>query len=154
MITDLHLPALRILFVQHGIVLAYLFGSQAEGTARPSSDIDMAVLLPPGTARDKFFDVRLSLTNELMGLFHKDRIDVVILNEAPPLLAQQVVKFGKIIYEDEVTRPAIDFAVYTMSRYNDSAPARRLARAALGEWVEERRAARAVAEPREPFLWK
>jgi hypothetical protein len=154
MITDPYLSALRGLFIQHGVVLAYLFGSRAEGRARPGSDIDLAVLLPPGTPRNKFFDARLSLTNELMGLFHKDRVDVVILNEAPPLLAHQVIKFGKIIYEDETTRPAIDFAVYTMSRYSDSAPARRLAQAALGAWIEERRAARALAEPREPFRWE
>jgi predicted nucleotidyltransferase len=34
MITDDHLPELAEVFVRHGVVLAYLFGSQAVGRAR------------------------------------------------------------------------------------------------------------------------
>lgn len=51
MITDDRLVELKGIFVKHGVVLAYLFGSQAEGTGRPSSDVDIAVLLPDGTPR-------------------------------------------------------------------------------------------------------
>jgi predicted nucleotidyltransferase len=146
------LEELEKLFIEHGVVLAYLFGSQAEGTARPSSDIDIAVLLPPGTPREKCFDVRLNLTNALMDVFHKDDVDVVILNEAPPLLAHQVVKYGRIVYEDSATRPAVDFVVHTAARYSDTRPARELARQYLEEWIEERRKAR-LEQPREPYRW-
>ncbi len=51
MITGDRLVELKGIFVKHGVVLACLFGSQAEGTARPSSDVDIAVLLPGGTTR-------------------------------------------------------------------------------------------------------
>jgi predicted nucleotidyltransferase len=35
------------LFAEHGIILAYLFGSQAEEEAGPLSDVDIAVKLGP-----------------------------------------------------------------------------------------------------------
>jgi uncharacterized protein len=106
-----YLPALRDVFVYQGVVLAYLFGSQAEGTARPSSDIDFAVLLPPGTPREQFLDARLSLINAVMDVLHTDKVDLVVLNEATPLLMHQVVKFGRVLYEDPVTQPAVNFHV-------------------------------------------
>lgn len=114
------------ILVKHGVVLAYLFGSHAKGTARASSDIDIAVLLPYDTPRSKFFDVRLSLTNELMGLFHKNEIDVVVLNEATPLLAREIVQDGKVLYEDMTTRPSLEFAVYAAKHYADTAKFRKL----------------------------
>ncbi len=117
---------LKEILVKHGVILAYLFGSHAKGTARASSDIDIAVLLPYDTPRSKFFDVRLSLTNELMGLLHKNEIDVVVLNEATPLLAREIVHGGKILYEDMPTRPSLEFAVYVAKHYADTAKFRKL----------------------------
>jgi uncharacterized protein len=134
---DPYLPELRDVFVQHGVVLAYLFGSQAEGTARPSSDIDIAVLLPPGTPREQFFDRRLSLINAAMDVLHTSKVDLVVLNEAGPLLMHQVVKFGRVLYEDPVSQPAIDFYVYAAARYSDTAPTRSLAYQYLKEWIDE-----------------
>lgn len=130
---------LKELFIHHGIVLAYLFGSQAEGTARPSSDADFAVLLPPETPRSKYFDVRLRLTNALMDALHKNEVDVVILNEATPLLAHEITAHGKVLYEDQVTRPAVDFIAYAASRYADTAHFRQLAWEYLSETIEQNR---------------
>jgi hypothetical protein len=149
MITDTHLDELRALFVRHGVVLAYLFGSHAEGTARPASDVDVAVLLPPGTPRDKFFDVRLNLTNDLMEVLHKNEVDVVVLNEAPPLLAHQVIKYGKVLYEEVATSPAVDFAAYTLSRYADTKCFRQISLRYLTESVEQYRLQRAALILRE-----
>ena len=149
MITDGHLDELKEIFVKHGVVLAYLFGSQAEGTARRSSDVDIAVLLPPGTPRTKYFDVRLDLTNELMDLLHKNEVDVVVLNEATPLLAHQIIKYGRILYEDPQTRPAIDFVVYAVKRYADTEHFRKLAFVYLSEDIEryrQRRKTKAMPE--------
>ena len=126
MITEGHLPELKEALVKHGVVLAYLFGSQAEGRARPSSDVDIAVLLPYDTPRSKFFDVRLSLTNELMDLLHKNEVDVVVLNEATPLLAYQVLKNGKVLYEDSRTHPRVGFIVRVTKQYMDTEHFRQL----------------------------
>lgn len=144
---DEHLPALRDVFIRHGVVLAYLFGSQAEGTARPSSDVDFAVLLPAGTPRAQFFDRRLSLMNAVMDVLHTDKVDLVVLNEAGPLLMHQVVKFGRVLYEDPVTQPAIDFYVYAAARYSDTAPTRKLAYQYLKEWLDDYRAKTEITSP-------
>jgi len=137
---------LEPLFVAHGVALAYLFGSQAEGKAGPLSDVDVAVLLGAQVQREQWFQTQLRLIGDLMSLFQRNDVDVVILNEATPLLAFQVIRHGQVVYEDPVTRPAVDFAAYAMRRYADTAPLRRLKRQYLEEWVEARRAARA-SEP-------
>jgi predicted nucleotidyltransferase len=145
MITDGHEAELKEIFVKHGVVLAYLFGSQAEGMARPSSDVDIAVLLAPDTPRGKFFDVRLRLINDLAEALHRNDTDVVVLNEATALLAHEVVGYGKLLYEDEATRPALDFTVSTIIRYADTAHFRKLAWDYLSETIEARRRASIVS---------
>jgi predicted nucleotidyltransferase len=138
-----HLEQLNRLFAAHGVTLAYLFGSQAEGKASPLSDVDIAVLLGPQVEREQWFQSQLDLTGELMSLFHRNDVDVVILNQAKPLLAYQVVRYGQVIYEDQATRPAVEFAAYAIRRYADTAPLRRLKRQYLEEWLEARRSIRA-----------
>lgn len=148
MITDEHLAELKDLFVKHGVVLAYLFGSQAEGTARPSSDVDIAVRLPPGTPHENHFDVRLNLTNTLMGVFHKD-VDVAVLGDVTALLAYEVVQHGMLLYEDEISRPATDFVVSATLYYADTAHFRRLALQYLSEDIERYRVQRSAVVLRE-----
>lgn len=138
MITDPHLAELQALFVQHGVVLAYLFGSHAEGRATPRSDVDIAVLLPPSTPRERFFEVRLSLTNALMDVFHKE-VDVAVLNEISPLLARDVAEYGRLLYEDPMIRPAVEFVVHAKKHYADTAHFRTMATQYLGEDIERYR---------------
>ena len=147
-----YLKQLKQLFAAHGVVLAYLFGSQAEGKAGPLSDVDIAVLLGSQTDRERWFQVQLDLMGELMDLFHRNNVDVVILNEATPLLAYQVIRHGQVVYEDETSRPAVDFAAYAISRYADTAPLRRLKRRYLEEWLEMRRRDWG-AEPARSYRW-
>ena len=47
--------ALSEAFERHGVVLAYLYGSQARGDAGPLSDVDVAVLFSPDVPeRERF----------------------------------------------------------------------------------------------------
>lgn len=134
-------PKLAPIFAERGVVLAYLFGSQATGQAGPLSDIDVGVLLGPEIAREQWLDVQLDLISELAGLFQRDDVDVIILNQATPLLADRVVRFGQRLYEaDSLTR--VHFEVETFHRYVDTAPLRRAQRQRMLEWVQNRRAAR------------
>jgi predicted nucleotidyltransferase len=69
-----------------GLVSAYLFGSHAEGRAHRESDVDVGILLAwdvHSTAAARF-DERLRLTARLAAAHRTDRIDVVVLNDAPP----------------------------------------------------------------------
>jgi predicted nucleotidyltransferase len=149
---DRHREQLASIFEAHGVVLAYLFGSQAEKKAGALSDVDVAVLLEETMERQQWFRIQLDLIGELVGLFHRNDVDVVILNEATPLLAHEVVHHGRVIYEDEASRPAVDFAVRAITRYADTAPLRRLKQRYLEEWLQERRRARGV-EPMASHQW-
>ncbi len=82
---------------QPGIISAYLFGSHASGRAHRESDVDVGVLLdwevyPSRPAR---FDARIRLASELSGRPGRSDVDVVILNDAPPLLARRIVTEGR-----------------------------------------------------------
>jgi predicted nucleotidyltransferase len=89
------------------LVSAYLFGSQAEGRAHRESDVDVGVLLPRGEAGDarERFDARVELTSYLIGELHRNDVDVVVLNDAPPQFARRIVTGGRRILRND---PAAD----------------------------------------------
>ena len=136
-----YLPELHRIFRKRGVVLAYLFGSQAEGTAGPLSDVDIAVLLGPEVPRERWGDVQIDLIGDLTSLFHCDDVDVVILNRATPLLAWEVVRYGRRIYEPDPD-VRVDFETDAFRRYVDTKPLRKLQLQRLAEWIEERRRVR------------
>jgi predicted nucleotidyltransferase len=99
---DVRAALARVLVDFHspGLVCAYLFGSHAAGRAHRESDIDVAVLLewkafPTARAR---FEERLSLSALLGGALGTSRIDLVVLNDAPPLLGRHIVTAGTRIF--------------------------------------------------------
>jgi len=75
------------------VKLAVLFGSTARGEARKGSDVDLGVLLDPDTR-----EVRRKV------LVHLDRaagreVDLVFLDEAPPLLRFEISRDGMLLFE-------------------------------------------------------
>ncbi|MGH7321877.1 MAG: type VII toxin-antitoxin system MntA family adenylyltransferase antitoxin [Candidatus Rokuibacteriota bacterium] len=84
---------------QPGIVSAYLFGSHASGRPHRESDVDVGVLLDWEVyqSRPARFDARIRLASELSGRPGRSDVDVVILNDAPPLLARRIVMEGRRI---------------------------------------------------------
>ena len=121
MIENTQIDLLKEVFVKRGVVLAYLFGSQAEGRVTPLSDVDLAVLLPHNLAAYDKFRVQADLIGDCGQVLKRNDVDVVVLNDASPLLAFRVVKHGRVLYEDPVTHPAVKFAAQTLSRYADTA---------------------------------
>jgi predicted nucleotidyltransferase len=83
-----------------GITSAYLFGSTVEGREHRESDVDVAVLLDPCSAGDarQRFDTRLHLIEELTVALSPRPVDVVLLNDAPPLFARRIVTEGRRVY--------------------------------------------------------
>jgi uncharacterized protein len=80
-----------------GVVAAYAFGSVPEGRAHRESDLDLAVLLdwhafPHRASRA---DAQLRLLGELMQAVASNAVDLVILNDAPPLLGRHIVVHGR-----------------------------------------------------------
>jgi predicted nucleotidyltransferase len=83
-----------------GIVSAYLYGSLAEKRDHRESDIDVGVLLDRAVhphPRDRF-EQRLVLGTRLAAGLAGRPLDVVVLNDAPPLLARHIVTRGTLIH--------------------------------------------------------
>jgi hypothetical protein len=105
------------------IRFVYLFGSVAKGIQNKLSDVDLGVFVDSSTLSSKLhpYGFRAYLITELMELLKSDRVDVVILNEASPLLRFQVVRYGLPIYERD--RPErIQFQASAFCRYFDLLP--------------------------------
>lgn len=120
-----------------GIRLAFLFGSTARGEAGPLSDADVAVLLD---RRPGLEDLAL-LATDLEAAAGTSKIDLVILNEAPPLLRHRVVRDGiPLLVRDE--SEALRFRVEAIRDHLDFEPMRRVQQryleASLVQRTEER----------------
>ena len=119
---DIFKPQLIELFKAHDVVLAYLFGSHAKGTAVSGSDIDIAVLFTDDVPQTEHGCRMVQINTELVGIFHINDVDVVVLNIAPPLLAFQVTEHGICLYDPEHQRVRFEVAVF--NRYVDTQPLR------------------------------
>ena len=107
------------------VLAAYLYGSRARGTARPDSDVDVAILLtapPAPTLQGVARDLEGSLERAL-----RLPVQVVVLNTASPDLAHRVLRDGAILLDRD--RPArLRFEVQSRNEYFDMEPIRRLYR--------------------------
>jgi predicted nucleotidyltransferase len=79
--------------------LAYLFGSRARGRAREDSDIDVAVLTDDDRCADaeEHYQTLLAILDALDGVSAAE-LDIVLLNEAPPLLRHRVLRDGVLLF--------------------------------------------------------
>jgi uncharacterized protein len=120
------------------VVVVYLFGSYAKDNISPLSDIDIAILLDPQTRSEDYFDKQLDLMDKISSVLHTDEVDVVILNQAPSLLAYQVIKYRKVLFcRDESKR--VSFEANAIDRYLDEKPMRSLIHQALAERIKDGR---------------
>lgn len=71
--------------------LAYLFGSVADEKEGPLSDIDIEVLLDDKLDRTARARLKLRMISELTSILGSDRIDLVIMNDAPPHLNYEIM---------------------------------------------------------------
>ncbi|HEX9817130.1 MAG TPA: nucleotidyltransferase domain-containing protein, partial [Candidatus Thermoplasmatota archaeon] len=73
----------RALDGRNDVAFAYLFGSRNSGGDHPRADLDVALFIH---ASPEPWPV-LDFTNLIASALHRDDVDVVILNDAPPALA-------------------------------------------------------------------
>ena len=76
------------------IVTAYLFGSRVSEGESLSSDIDIAIFTSDNFSWEDYY----ALYGELTKRLHSDRLDIVWLNKAEPILSFDVVKNGKSLF--------------------------------------------------------
>lgn len=118
------------LAAQPDVVVAYLFGSRARGTARPGSDVDVAVLLDDAAdPHARQLDLAAALGGDA---------DVVVLNDAPVALAYRVLRDG-VLLVCRSERARVHHHARTVGRYLDTAPLRRALEAGQRRRLEEAR---------------
>ena len=103
------------------IQAAYLFGSAATGRTRADSDVDVAVLLERPLGSRHLLDYRLKLMTDLGAALHRSDVEVVILNDAPPLLAHRILSKGQLVFERSASA-RVRFQVRIAALYADLVP--------------------------------
>jgi uncharacterized protein len=112
--------------------LVYLFGSAADRSRQSPRDVDLALLTRPPLTLDQLTRLRADLV-DATGL----PLDLVSLNDAPIVLAHEVVDTGECLYarDDDVETV---FVTRTRARYWDWAPYREAQWRLSGRRIEER----------------
>ena len=101
------------------VQFAYLFGSQASGTAGATSDTDVAVYLSDRLPRARWDAVEESIAEALHRLkIPVGDLDLVVLNKVGLLLRFRVIHDGRLLYERAPAR-RIRFEYQTMRDYFD-----------------------------------
>lgn len=103
------------------ILEAYLFGSSATGATHAHSDVDVAVYLVDRRPTGSAFGYAADLAAMLMTSLGTSRVDVVVLNDAPPLLYHRVLRDGERILSRDL-RTTTTREGSALSRYCDYVP--------------------------------
>ena len=82
-----------------GLDALWLYGSEAEGTTRADSDVDIAALFRRRPQGLEIFDARAELEELLCR-----EVDLVDLDQAPPILAMQILKHGRLLVDRNPSR--------------------------------------------------
>lgn len=108
-----------------GLDELWVYGSEARGTARPASDLDLGALFSRAPEPADVLDAAAELTVRL----GRD-VDVVDLDRVSPILAMQVLRHGRLVLDANPRRRHAHFA-RTVSRYEDLKIVRRPTEEAL-----------------------
>jgi uncharacterized protein YutE (UPF0331/DUF86 family)/predicted nucleotidyltransferase len=109
---------------RHAVCLLVAFGSTVRELRGPDSDLDLAVCMTTATIAPQAL-IRFEVA--LRPLFPGERLDLVFLNRASPLLQFQVARHGIVLFE---AAPGVfhAFQVLASKRHADVAHLRRLDR--------------------------
>jgi predicted nucleotidyltransferase len=110
------------ILADHPVILAYLYGSAAQGTATPLSDVDIALVVDRrALATLARMDMELGIEVDLELTCGIENSDVRIVNDAPIAVRGAVVTEGILLYaRDEDVR--VDFETTTRKEYFDFRP--------------------------------
>lgn len=107
--------ALKKTAEKYGLKLIILFGSFANGTNKPDSDFDVAILAKDRSIAKHDFDLISAITRAL----ERD-VDLSIINLADPLLKYEIARNCVLLYGDD--DDFIDFKAKAAMQYMDNQP--------------------------------
>jgi predicted nucleotidyltransferase len=107
---------------KYNLNLLLSFGSYGTERFTPESDIDLAYQAKQNLSPNE----ELQLLKDLIFLYRRDRIDLVDLSKASPLLMFEVATNGKVLYEENDS--FLHFKLKASARYADTGHLRRMRR--------------------------
>lgn len=117
------LQRLAAVFDRDGVVAAMLIGSRARASAGPLSDIDVGVWHEPNLGPSERLDLRLELAAAAAAALHTDEVDVVLLNQATPLMRHRAIRDGRPLVERD-RRSRVRMETKGILDYLDTKPLR------------------------------
>src|SRR3954453_12995480 len=111
--------------LRFGLDTLWLFGSEAAGTAREDSDLDLAALFRKHPSALEIFEARGDLGEILLR-----NVDLIDLDQASPILGMQVLRYSRLLVDRNPKRRYASFS-RTISMYDDLKIVRRQAEKAL-----------------------
>ncbi len=111
-----------------GLDTLWVHGSEAKGTARPDSDLDLAGLFRTRKDRAGQHRVAFELSDRL-----GRTVDLVDFDTCPPTLAMQILRHGRLLHDSNPRRRA-EAVIRTLTAYADLKLSRAPIEAALVRW--------------------
>lgn len=103
----------EVLIEYDNIIFAYIFGSYVQKNLKVHSDIDVAIYLDEDLDTEIYLQIKSTLSDTL-----KREVDLVILNDAPPLLKYEIYKNNILLFTRDKTIES-NHKVKTLFQYND-----------------------------------
>jgi predicted nucleotidyltransferase len=121
-------PQIADLARKRSLSFVVLFGSQATGSTHPKSDIDIAVI-----SKNNIDKCRIA--SDFEDIFKREDVEVVNLANASPTLMHEVVKDGKLLFEDREGE-FLKWKLYAIWVWMDTQWLRNLGNKKLIEWAK------------------
>lgn len=118
--------ALVPIYARSDVRLLVLFGSYATGNTTDSSDVDIGILRDTVGIED--------LLPDLMRYLKTDRVDLVDLSRASPLLCMAVARSGNVLYQRHTSEFA-SFSSLALRRYEDTRKLRDLRDQSIKQFI-------------------
>jgi len=104
---------IRKIAEKYNLSLILLFGSQVNGKKHVNSDLDLAVLPKKNLNFKKYF----GLISDLSKIFQGEKIDLVSINKADPLLLKKILENYKLLCGSR--RNLCELKIYSFKKYCD-----------------------------------
>ncbi len=98
----------------HRVAAAYVFGSAAREEGGTPQDLDLAIFTEPSFGYENLHELNGTITHAL----RSDRVDIVWMNKADPILNFEIIKTGRLLFHRGAER-LNDFELKAKKAYYD-----------------------------------
>jgi predicted nucleotidyltransferase len=127
-------PKIAELAQTYGLSLVVLFGSQATGKTHKESDVDVAYL----SGKKLSFDDEVQVNFRLTEIFRNDKVSLVNLKTASPLLLKQIMTKAIVLHEG-MPHLFVEEFLRALRLYEEAKPLFELRRQYLDQKIAEYR---------------